>query len=102
MAAYVVIDVDIHDIGAYMQFLEASRPLIESAGGRYLARGGEFRVLEGDYQPRRLVVIEFPSLAAVEAFYGGPEYQALRQQRDACSDSRIVAVEGLRAELAGD
>lgn len=97
MAAFVVIDVDIHDIGLYMRYLKAVRPLIDAAGARYLARGGEFRVLEGDYQPRRLVVMEFPSLAAVESFYDSEEFRALKVQRDACSQTRMVAVQGLPA-----
>jgi uncharacterized protein (DUF1330 family) len=67
----------------------------EAAGGRYLARGGEFRVYEGDWQPRRLVVLEFPSLAAWENFYTGPVYQGLKAIRDECSSARLVAMEGL-------
>ena len=95
MAAYVVIDVEIFDIAKYMEFMKEVRPIIESAGGRYLVRGGEFEVYEGDYKPRRLVIIEFPSLAAIDKFYYSEAFQSLKQIRDLSSSSRLVAVQGL-------
>lgn len=95
MTAYAILDVEIYDIGKYMAFMTEVKPLIEAAGGRYLARGGELRVYEGNYQPHRLVIIEFPSLAAMDEFYASETYGALRATRDACSSSRLMAVEGL-------
>lgn len=95
MTAYAIMDVDIFDIRKYMVFMHAVKPLIDSAGGRYLARGGEIRVYEGDYDPRRIVIIEFPSLVALDTFYESEAYQALKLVRDECSSSRLVAVEGL-------
>ena len=96
MTAYAIMDVDIFDIGEYMKFMKEVRPLIESAGGSYLARGGELRVYEGDYEPRRLVIIEFPSLSAMDEFYSSEAYQKLKLVRDECSSSRLMAVEGLK------
>jgi uncharacterized protein (DUF1330 family) len=52
-------------------------------------------VYEGDWQPRRIVILEFPDLAAFESFYNGPTYQRLKSIRDACSRARLVAVQGL-------
>ncbi len=52
-------------------------------------------VYEGDWSPRRLVVLEFPSKAAAETFYDGPVYQGLKQIRDECSSARLVMVEGV-------
>lgn len=95
MTAYAIMDVDIFDIEKYMLFMQAVKPLIDAAGGRYLARGGEIRVYEGDYDPRRLVIIEFPSLLALDKFYASEAYQSLKLVRDQCSSSRLVAVEGL-------
>ena len=68
---------------------------LESAGARYLARGGAHKVYEGDWQPRRLVLFEFPSVQEWEAFYNGPVYQSLKGIRDECSSARLVSVEGL-------
>jgi uncharacterized protein (DUF1330 family) len=95
MAAYVIFDVDILDMPRYQEFMKDVKPAIEAAGGRYLARGGAHRVYEGDWQPRRIVLFEFPSIDAFERFYDGPVYRELKPIRDACSSARLVAVEGL-------
>lgn len=95
MAAYVIFDVDITDPAQYQEFVAGVKPALEQAGARYLVRGGAHKVYEGDWQPRRLVLLEFPSLAAWEAFYNGPTYRDLRSIRDACSSARLVGVEGL-------
>jgi uncharacterized protein (DUF1330 family) len=58
MAAYVIFDVEISDMTGYQTFMTAVKPAIESAGGKYLARGGAHKVYEGDWQPRRLVIFE--------------------------------------------
>lgn len=95
MPAYVLFDVDIRDMTQYQAFMTGVKPAIEAAGGKYLARGGAHTVYEGDWQPRRIVLFEFPSVAAFESFYNGPVYQELRPIRDACSSARLVSFEGL-------
>jgi uncharacterized protein (DUF1330 family) len=67
-----------------------------AAGARYLARGGAHNVYEGDWQPRRIVILEFPPIAAWETFYYGPVYQSLKAIGDECSSARLVSVEGIR------
>lgn len=95
MSAYVIFDVDIRDMQKYQEFMAGVKPALEQAGARYLARGGPHKVHEGDWEPRRIVLIEFPSVTAWEAFYNGPVYQGLKTVRDACSSARLVSVEGL-------
>jgi uncharacterized protein (DUF1330 family) len=95
MAAYVIFDVDIRDMAQYQQFMNGVKPALEAAGARYLSRGGDHKIYEGDWTPRRIVLLEFPSLAAWEEFYYGPTYQGLKQIRDACSSARLVSVEGV-------
>ncbi len=95
MSAYVIFDVDIRDPERYQEFMTKVKPAITQAGARYLVRGGSHKVYEGDWTPRRLVLLEFPSLAAFEAFYYGPVYRELKDIRDACSSARLVAVEGM-------
>ena len=95
MAAYAIFDVDIRDMEKYQEFMAGVKPALEAAGARYLARGGAHKVFEGDWEPRRIVLIEFPSMAAWEEFYHGDTYQRLKQVRDACSSARLVGVEGL-------
>lgn len=95
MPAYVIFDVDIRDMAKYQEFMAAVKPALEAAGGRYLSRGGRHEVHEGDWTPRRIVLLEFPSLQAFESFYHGTTYQSLKAVRDACSSARLVSVEGL-------
>lgn len=95
MSAYVIFDVEIHDMTLYQEFMKGVKPALDAAGARYLARGGAHKVYEGDWAPRRIVILEFPSVAAWEAFYGGQTYQGLKSIRDRCSSARLVSVEGL-------
>ncbi|TAM09222.1 MAG: DUF1330 domain-containing protein [Nevskiaceae bacterium] len=95
MSAYVIFDVEIHDMAKFRAFMAGAEQALEAAGARYLVRGGAFKVHEGDWQPRRIVLIEFPSLAAWEAFYSGSVYQGLKAIRHECSSARLVAVEGI-------
>lgn len=95
MAAYVIFDVDIRDGAKYREFMDQVKPALEAAGARYLVRGGTHKVYEGDWEPRRIVLLEFPSFEAWEGFYNGATYQGLKAIRDACSSARLVGVEGL-------
>jgi uncharacterized protein (DUF1330 family) len=95
MPAYAIIDVEIFDIGEYMDYMKLVRPLIAGAGGRYLARGGELRIYDGDYQPGRLVIVEFPSLDALDTFYRSDEFKAVKILRDRCSRTNLVGVQGI-------
>ena len=92
MAAYLIFDVDIHDMAKYGEFMAAVKPAIEAAGGRYLVRGGAHKVLEGDWTPTRLVLFEFPSVEAAEGFYNGPVYQGLRTVRLQSSTAKALVV----------
>jgi len=95
MPAYVVIETDIHDPEQYEQYKAASPAAVASGGGRFVARGGELAVLEGDWQPSRLVILEFPDLEAAKRWYDSPEYVEARKLRDGAANLRMVAVEGV-------
>ncbi len=95
MSAFVIFDVEIRDAAKFQEFMNGVKPAIEQAGAKYLARGGAHTVHEGDWNPRRIVLIEFPTMDAWEAFYNGPTYQALKRIRDECSSARLVSVAGL-------
>ncbi|MFO1407818.1 MAG: DUF1330 domain-containing protein [Steroidobacteraceae bacterium] len=95
MAYYVIFDVTIHDLPTYQRYMAQVKPMIEAAGGRYRVRGGEHTVLEGRWFPTRLVLFEFPSKAAFQAFYDSAEYRALKPLRDASSTGDMVGVEGV-------
>ena len=98
MAAYVIFDVDIWDLARYQEFMVKVKPAVEEAGGRYLARGGEHKVVEGDWEPRRLVLFEFPSMEKAEDFYNSPLYQGYKSIRDECSSGNVVIVDGIKQD----
>jgi uncharacterized protein (DUF1330 family) len=95
MPAYVIVETDIHDLEQYEQYKAASPAAVAGGGGRFVVRGGELAVLEGDWEPTRLVVLEFEDLDAVKRWYDSPEYQAARELREGAANLRMVAVQGV-------
>jgi uncharacterized protein (DUF1330 family) len=95
MTTFVIFDVEIRDPARYQEFMDGVKPALQQAGAKYLARGGAHKVYEGDWQPCRIVLLEFPSLQAWEDFYYGPVYQGLKNIRDECSSARLVSVAGI-------
>ena len=101
MPAYVIAETDVHDQAQYDRYKAAAPDTIAAYGGRYVARGGELDVLEGDWSPTRLVILEFDDLEAARRWYRSPEYQDAKRLRDGAATMRLVAVEGDRLPAAG-
>ena len=95
MPAYIIVETDIHDPESYERYKEASPGAVAAGGGRFIVRGGEMAVLEGDWNPKRLVMLEFENLEAAKRFYESSEYQAARALREGAATLNMVAVEGL-------
>ena len=95
MAAYVIVETDITDAAQYEQYKAASPAAVAAGGGRFLVRGGELAVLEGDWQPSRLVVLEFEDLAAARDWYRSEIYQQAKKLRDGAARLRMVAIQGV-------
>jgi len=95
MPAYLIVETDITDPEQYEQYKAASPGAIAAGGGRFVVRGGEIAVLEGDWHPKRLVLVEFPDLEAAKRFYDSPEYQAAKALREGAAQLNMVAVEGI-------
>ena len=95
MPAYVIIETDIHDAGQYQRYEATAPGVIAAGGGRYIARGGGLAVLEGDWRPKRLVVLEFEDLDAAKRWYDSPDYHEARRLREGAATLHMVAVEGL-------
>jgi uncharacterized protein (DUF1330 family) len=95
MPAYVIAETDVHDQAQYDRYKEAAPATIAAYGGRYVARGGELDVLEGDWDPARLVILEFDDLETARRWYRSPEYAEARKLREGAATMRFVAVEGL-------
>jgi uncharacterized protein (DUF1330 family) len=97
MPAYVIVDIDVTDPERYEQYKAATPATLEAAGGRFLVRGGEVTILEGDWQPSRLVVLEFENVTAAERWYESAAYQAAKKLREGGARMRMVAVKGLES-----
>lgn len=95
MPAVLIADIEVHDAETYTRYREANPDIVNKFGGRYIALGGEVKVLEGDWLPRRTIIIEFPDMSALTAFYESEEYGKLRPIRWQSADSRLVAIETL-------
>jgi uncharacterized protein (DUF1330 family) len=77
--AYVIVETDITDPEQYEKYKAATPGAIAAGGGRFLVRGGELAVLEGDWQPSRLVMLEFKDLAAAKLWYRSEAYQEAKK-----------------------
>jgi uncharacterized protein (DUF1330 family) len=95
MPAYVIVETDVHDAEQYERYKAASPGAIAAGGGRFVVRGGELAVLEGDWRPKRLVVLEFEDLDAARRWYDSPEYEEARRLREGAATLHMVAVEGV-------
>jgi len=99
MPAYLIADVQVLDAAGYEAYRQGVPGALKPYGGRYLARGGTTVLLDGAPPPNRSVIIEFPSLAKLQAFWESPEYQLLRAVRERTAESRIYAVDGVEVPL---
>jgi uncharacterized protein (DUF1330 family) len=96
MPAYVIAAVeDAWDQDKLAQYREGNTAVVTEHGGRFVARGGATAVLEGDWDPQRIVLIEFPDMDAARAWYESDGYAPLRELRKSASTTNIVVVEGL-------
>jgi uncharacterized protein (DUF1330 family) len=95
MAAYLIVDLDVRDAERYETYKRQVPGLIKKHGGEYIVRGGEHEVLEGSWQPKRLVVMRFPNRQAIRDYYADPEYRPLQALRREVASANAVAVDGL-------
>lgn len=95
MAAYLIVQGTITDEVQYQKYREAVVPLIARHGGRFLVRGGAVETLEGAPDERRPVIFEFPSMAALHAFWDSPDYVPVKKLREGVADFDVWAVEGV-------
>ena len=95
MPAYVIVETDVHDPEQYQRYRDAAQVTVAAEGGRFLVRGGDLAVLEGDWEPKRLVVLEFEDLETATRWYDSDDYGEAKRLRENAATLRVVAVEGL-------
>ncbi len=97
MAAYLIVEHSITDPEKFEEYRIKVGPMIARHGGRYLTKGGAHKFPEGGHwKPERVVIIEFPSMEALNAWYGSPEYQPLIVLRRSCTSDMdmMIMLEG--------
>ncbi len=94
-AAYVVVEVDVHDPEAYVPYVAGASASVAASGGRYLARGGRTQELEGEPPRSRVVVLGFPDFESALAWYHSDGYQSVAPIRHGAAVSRMFVVEGV-------
>jgi len=97
MPAYVIAETDITDPEQYARYMAASPAAIAEGGGRFVVRGGDVEVLEGDWRPPRLVVLEFDDVEAAQRWYDSAQYRAVRALREGAGHVNMVLVPGCDA-----
>ena len=95
MPAYVIADVEVTDPELFAEYRELVVPTVDAYGGKYIARGGETALLEGDRSPNRTVIIEFPSMEQAKAWHDSDEYAHPKDMRIRATNSHVIVVEGL-------
>ena len=94
MVAYLIADNKITNPEGYAAYSKLAAPTHALYGGRVLAAGGKTERLGGDWDPRRVVIVEFESLEKAKAWSDSPEYREAKALRDASAEVRIIVVEG--------
>jgi uncharacterized protein (DUF1330 family) len=95
MSALIIVDIEVLDPVLYEDYKRLASAAIAAHGGRYLVRGGKSEVLDGEWQPRRLVVLEFDSMERAKAWRDSREYAEAKKVRDECARANMVVVEGV-------
>ena len=95
MAAYVIVDSDIKNLEGMQEYIDKVGATLAPHGGKALAATTEIEVVEGDWRPKRIVVVAFPNMAAAKAWYNSPDYQAILPIRTANTDDKLIFVEGM-------
>ena len=93
--AYVIAQATVSNPEQYEGYKALAGAAVAKYGGKYIVRGGATHLLEGDWAPPRLVILEFESVEQAQRFYDSPEYQAARQQRQGAAQMNMLVVEGL-------
>ena len=96
MPAYVIVNVDIKDQVAFEDYVRNVPAIVRKFGGEYLAVSDTPEVMEGNWQPHRLVLVRFPDMNAARSFSNAAEYQPWKKLRQRATNSEMVALEGLR------
>ena len=95
MSAYVIVEVNVTDPQLFQEYAKRVPATIAAYGGKYLVRGGSVDSKEGGWTPKRVVVLEFPSMDQAQKWYHSAEYAPLLAMRLKAADSKLILVQGV-------
>lgn len=94
MSAYIIAEVKVHDAKLYEEYKSQVQATLDAYGGRFRVRGGKTELLEGDWNPPRLVVLEFPSMDDARAWWSSTEYAGPKALRQRSAVTQMILAEG--------
>ena len=94
MAAYIIVDIEIHDLEAYEGYKKLTPASIAAYEGKFIVRGGNKETLEGNWQPQRIVVLEFPTVKQAKDWWASTEYAPAKEIRQRSAKTKMILVEG--------
>jgi len=100
MPAYMIANVEISDKNKIGQYLKNTPKVVKKYGGRFLVRGGDSWIAEGEYKPSRLVIVEFGSYQKAKDFWNSEDYAPLKALRQAAAKTDMIFVDGISKEMA--
>ncbi len=95
MPAYIVVEVDVHNPTEYEDYKKLTAGSLENFQGKFIVRGGKTETLEGDWSPKRFVMLEFPSIELAKAWWASEEYAPAKALRQRTATSKMIVVEGV-------
>jgi uncharacterized protein (DUF1330 family) len=95
MSAYVIVDVQIQDHTSYEEYKKLTPASIKAYNGKFIVRGGKTETLEGNWEPGRVVVLEFPDAETAKNWWSSPEYTPAKEIRQRSASTKMILVEGL-------
>jgi uncharacterized protein (DUF1330 family) len=95
MSAYIIVEIEITDPVGYEEYKKLAGPTVEEYGGKYIVRGGACEMLEGDWKPKRIVILQFENVERAKAWLNCAEYAEPRKMRHRTAKTRMILVEGL-------
>lgn len=98
MPAYIIANITVTDWDRYREYVRHAPRVVRMFGGRFLSRGSDPFMLEGPAISKRVVLLEFPTLAVAKAFFASDEYAAIKRLRDGAADAQFFAIDGYPIE----
>jgi uncharacterized protein (DUF1330 family) len=95
MPAYVIVEIEIHDPEQYEEYKRLTPASIAAYEGRFAVRGGFTEILEGGWNPNRIVVLEFPTVEKAKSWWASPEYAPAKELRQRIARTEMIVVEGV-------